>query len=99
MKKKIEIFIFVAVVNNAAFAVFVLVNVLVLNYIFQGFGKVGSHSAKYLCKAGMRLIGVIEKDGNIFNPRGINAEHLAEYMKVCTRFFQNKRCFSSFLKF
>ena len=36
----------------------------------------------------MKLIGVMEKDGNIVNPKGIEAQKLVEYMKVCTRFLR-----------
>ena len=34
----------------------------------------------------MKLIGVLEGHGNIVNPNGINAQDLADHMKVCTPF-------------
>ena len=45
----------------------------------------GRHSAIHLCEAGMKLIGVIENDGSILNPDGIDA-----HMKVSIARFPNK---------
>ena len=54
--------------------------------LFQGFGNVGSHSAINLCQAGAKLIGVIEYDGGISDPNGIDPNALVEYRKVKTSF-------------
>ena len=54
--------------------------------LFQGFGNVGSHSAINLCRAGAKLIGVIEHDGGIFDPNGIDPNALVEYRQVKTSF-------------
>ena len=45
----------------------------------QGFGNVGSFTAKILKKDGSRLIAVEDVTGSIANPEGIDADELADY--------------------
>ena len=47
--------------------------------IIQGFGNVGLNSAKALFEIGAKIIGIAEKEGGIYNPRGINIEELEQY--------------------
>lgn len=46
----------------------------------QGFGKVGSHAARYLADAGCRVVAVSDVDGGTFAPDGLALEVLAEHI-------------------
>ena len=48
-------------------------------FIIQGFGKVGLHSCRYLHRFGAKCVGIIEKDGSIINPNGIDPQVLEKY--------------------
>ena len=42
--------------------------------IVQGFGNVGGMAARLMARAGMKIIAIIEYDGAIYNPRGLDVE-------------------------
>jgi len=47
--------------------------------VVQGFGNVGSFSAKFMHEAGMKVVAIIEKDGAIVNENGINIDQLFDH--------------------
>lgn len=47
----------------------------------QGFGNVGSATARLLAKEGAKIIAIMEIDGGIYNPDGIDPEDVLEYRK------------------
>ncbi|MER8824689.1 Glu/Leu/Phe/Val dehydrogenase [Mesorhizobium sp. M0991] len=50
--------------------------------IVQGFGNVGYHAAKFLAADGCRIVAVIERDGAIANPQGLNVEELHRHFTM-----------------
>jgi glutamate dehydrogenase (NAD(P)+) len=50
--------------------------------VVQGFGNVGGNAAKLMHKAGMKIIAIIEYDGAVYNPKGIDPVALEEHRKA-----------------
>ncbi|MCO6466244.1 MAG: Glu/Leu/Phe/Val dehydrogenase [Bradyrhizobiaceae bacterium] len=50
--------------------------------IVQGFGNVGYHAAKFLQEGGATIIGIIEYDGGLLNPKGIDVEALYKHRQA-----------------
>jgi glutamate dehydrogenase (NAD(P)+) len=47
--------------------------------VIQGLGNVGSHAARFLAEAGAIIVGVVEIDGAIHSPEGIDVVALLDY--------------------
>lgn len=49
-------------------------------FITQGFGNVGYHASKFISEDNdMKLIGIAEYNGAIYNPDGLNVEHAKKF--------------------
>jgi glutamate dehydrogenase (NAD(P)+) len=49
--------------------------------VVQGFGNVGSNAAKLMARSGFKIICIIEYDGAVFNPHGLDLEALLKHRK------------------
>jgi len=49
--------------------------------IIQGFGNVGSNTARLLHERGYTIIGIAEMDGGLYNPNGIDIYKLLEFKR------------------
>ncbi|HUY80624.1 MAG TPA: Glu/Leu/Phe/Val dehydrogenase [Acidobacteriaceae bacterium] len=47
--------------------------------IIQGFGNVGSNAARLLQEKGYKIVGIVEFDGALYNPNGIDVHALADH--------------------
>jgi glutamate dehydrogenase (NAD(P)+) len=47
--------------------------------VVQGFGNVGGMAAKLMARAGFKIICVVESDGAVFNPHGLDIEALMKH--------------------
>src|SRR5690242_8418991 len=47
--------------------------------LIQGFGNVGGMAARLMHNAGFKIIGIIEYDGAVVNPRGLDIDALAKH--------------------
>jgi glutamate dehydrogenase (NAD(P)+) len=46
----------------------------------QGFGNVGSHTARFLDEAGVRVLAVSDRSGGTYNSGGLSVEHLERWV-------------------
>jgi glutamate dehydrogenase (NAD(P)+) len=44
--------------------------------VVQGFGSMGGATARYLARAGVRVVGIADRDGLVANPAGLDVERL-----------------------
>ncbi|MCV7192624.1 glutamate dehydrogenase [Mycolicibacterium brumae] len=44
--------------------------------VIQGFGSMGGATARYLARAGVKIVGIVDVDGVIHNPDGLDVETL-----------------------
>jgi glutamate dehydrogenase (NAD(P)+) len=49
--------------------------------VIQGFGNVGGMSAKLMARAGFKIICIIEFDGAVYNPKGLDIPALMKHRK------------------
>jgi glutamate dehydrogenase (NAD(P)+) len=49
--------------------------------VVQGFGNVGSTSAMLMAEQGMRILAVSDKDGGIYNPKGLDVQDVLRHVK------------------
>jgi glutamate dehydrogenase (NAD(P)+) len=49
--------------------------------VIQGFGNVGGMAARLMTRAGFKIIALIEVDGALYNPNGLDIEALQRYRK------------------
>ena len=47
--------------------------------VIQGFGNVGGMAAKLMAANGFRIVAIIEYDGAVYNPKGLDIAALAEH--------------------
>ena len=49
--------------------------------VIQGFGNVGGMAAKLMAEQGFKIVCIIEYDGAVYNPKGLDIAALAEHRK------------------
>lgn len=50
--------------------------------VIQGFGNVGSYAARKFASMGMKVIGVSDVSGAIYNPDGLDVNHVLKYVGI-----------------
>ncbi len=53
-----------------------------LRIVVQGFGNVGYHAAKFLAEDGALIVGIVEHDAAIFDPKGFDIEAVAAHRRA-----------------
>jgi glutamate dehydrogenase (NAD(P)+) len=48
--------------------------------VVQGLGNVGGNAAKLMARSGFKIVSVIEHDGAVYNPRGLDVEALLKHL-------------------
>ncbi|HEY7333976.1 MAG TPA: Glu/Leu/Phe/Val dehydrogenase [Bryobacteraceae bacterium] len=49
--------------------------------VIQGFGNVGGMSAKLMARSGLKIISIVEYDGAVYNPKGLDIPALMKHRK------------------
>jgi glutamate dehydrogenase (NAD(P)+) len=49
--------------------------------VIQGFGNVGGMAAGLMSKAGFKIVSIVEYDGAVYNPHGLDVEGLMEHRR------------------
>ncbi len=49
--------------------------------IIQGFGNVGGMAARLMSQAGFRITGIVEYDGAVYNPHGLDIDKLMQHRR------------------
>ena len=49
--------------------------------VIQGFGNVGSHTARFLAQKGCKLIAIGDSQGAAHDPNGFDVERAVQYVK------------------
>ncbi|MGA2434295.1 MAG: Glu/Leu/Phe/Val dehydrogenase [Bryobacteraceae bacterium] len=49
--------------------------------VIQGFGNVGGMAAKLMARAGFKIVAIIEYDGAVYNPKGLDIAALEKYRR------------------
>jgi glutamate dehydrogenase (NAD(P)+) len=56
-------------------------NIKSSTFVIQGFGNVGSWTAKFIYENGGKIVAVADKHGGIFNPKGLDIPKIFEFIR------------------
>lgn len=60
--------------------------------VVQGLGNVGYHAAKFLHEAGALIVGVVEYNSAVYNPKGIDPTALSQWFRETGSLYGFKGC-------